>query len=297
MSSETLFLQKNKWPFFKAFALAWLANSIFFGFGNWDDYIDRWWRDVVFDNRVIVPILIFLVAPTVYALIRRENPIWGLIASFVPVGVAVGAINVTVPLVGLSPAEEAVGSSAMYTPLAIGLILSYACRVFVPPYEYKPETTGATGFFICWLITNFSVSYYLFAFDQTPEMFINGYAILAMTGAILCCFAVNDKAQLSVGEVMARAGLFACLLGAVSLVTLYTAAVAANEVKDIGPVMAGCQILMLYGAIMIIAASACGVRAPTDKELMTRDWHITEAFVFISLIVWPPKTLFELGVS
>jgi len=66
MSSATLFLQKNKWPFFKAFALAWLANSIFygFGFGYWSIYINRWWRDVVFDDRVIVPFFILLVAPT-----------------------------------------------------------------------------------------------------------------------------------------------------------------------------------------------------------------------------------------
>lgn len=293
MSSATLFLQKNKWPLLKGLAFAWLANSIFYGFGYWSVYINRWWRDVVFDDRVIVPFLILLVAPTLYALIRRENPIWGLIASFVPVGVAVGAINVTAPLIGRISNEEAVGSSAMYAPVAIGLILSYTCRLFTPPYEYKPETNGATGFFICWLVTSFSATYYLIALDQTFELFINVHGYLAMVGVILCCFAVNDKAQLSVGEVMSRAGLFTCLLGAVSLVTLYTATVAANEAKDVGPVMAGCQSLMLYGAITIIAASACGVRAPTDKELMTRDWHITEAFVFISLIAWPPKTLFE----
>ena len=106
MSTTTLFLQKNKWPFFKAFALAALAYPIFgFEIGP-----TSWYRQVFFDDKVIAPFLILLIAPTLYALIRRENPIWALIASFVPAGVAVGALNLTQPLIDMSTAEHAVAS-------------------------------------------------------------------------------------------------------------------------------------------------------------------------------------------
>jgi hypothetical protein len=281
---STLILRKTKPPFFKAFALLTLA-FIFF--------LNSWWRVAIFDDRVIAPFLILLIAPTLYAVVRRENPMWTLIASFVPAGVAAGAINLTVVLIDLSTAEEAVASPVVYSPIALGLILSYACRLLAPPHEYKPETTGVIGFFICFLVTGFSLTYYLVYFVEGALILLNIYAILSLYAVILCCFAFNDKAQLSVGEVMAQAGLFACLLGAVSLVTLYTAAVVTNDAKLIGPVMASPQILMLYGAMTIIAASACGVRAPTDRELITRDWHITEAYVFISLVVFPPLTLLE----
>ena len=92
---------------------------------------------------------------------------------------------------------------------------------------------------------------------------------------------------------MAKAGLFTCLLGAVSMVTLYTASSAVGDTREVGPALAMSQLIMLYGALLIIAASASGIRPSTDRELITRDWHITEAYVFISLVVFPPLTLLE----
>ena len=86
-----------------------------------------------------------------------------------------------------------------------------------------------------------------------------------------------------------------CLLAAVYSVTLYTAGATTNDPKKIGPVLAASQVLMCYGALILIAASACGVRPEIDRDLLTRDWHLTEAYVFITLIVFPPQTLLELG--
>ena len=289
MSTTTLFLQKNKWPFFKAFALAALAYPIFgFEIGP-----TSWYRQVFFDDKVIAPFLILLIAPTLYALIRRENPIWALIASFVPAGVAVGALNLTQPLIDMSTAEAAVASPVVYSPIALGLILSYACRVFAPPYEYKPETTGAVGFFICSLISGFSLGYYIIESVSGAEIFVNYPGILLLNGVILCCFAFNDKAQLNFVEVIAQGGLFTCLFGTVSMVTLYTATVAFDNPREVGPPLAMSQLTMLYGALVIILANNCGPRAPTDRELITRDWHLTEAYVFITLVVFPPLTLLE----
>ena len=54
------------------------------------------------------------------------------------------------------------------------------------------------------------------------------------------------------------------------------------------------QNLIIYGTLVAIAAGACGVRPPEDRELLTRDWHLTEAYVFITLIIYPPQTLREL---
>ena len=292
MSTTTLFLQKNKWPFFKAFAAAALAYAIF-GFDLEGNPTTKWYREVFFDDKVILPFLILLVAPTLYALIRRENPIWALIGSFVPAGVAVGALNLTATLVDMSTAEEAMASPVVYSPIALGLILSYVCRVFAPPYEYKPETTGAVGVFICGIIMIFSFGYYIIESVAGAEILVNFQGILLLNGVILCCFAFNDKAQLSFVEVIAQGGLFTCLLGAVSMVTLYTATVAIGDPREIGPPLAMSQLMMLYGALVIILANNCGPRAPTDRELITRDWHLTEAYVFISLVVFPPLTLLE----
>ena len=291
MSTATLILQKNKWPFFKAFAAAALAYAIF-GFDLEGNPTTKWYREVFFDDKVIVPFLILLVAPTLYALIRRENPIWALIGSLVPAGVAVGALNLNATLVDLSTAEAAVASPVVYSPIALGLIMSYACRVFAPPYEYKSETTGAVGFFICSLISVFSFGYYILGLPGA-EIFVNFQGILLLNGVILCCFAFNDKAQLTFVEVIAQGGLFTCLLGAVSMVTLYTATVASGDPREIGPPLAMSQLIMLYGALVIILANNCGPRAPTDRELITRDWHLTEAYVFITLVVFPPLTLLE----
>ena len=93
---------------------------------------------------------------------------------------------------------------------------------------------------------------------------------------------------------MARSGLFACLLAAVYAVTLYTAIAAIDDMKGIGPVIAESCSLLLYGALMAVAAGASGIRPALDRELMTRDWHLTEAYVFITLILFPPQTLREL---
>jgi hypothetical protein len=77
------------------------------------------------------------------------------------------------------------------------------------------------------------------------------------------------------------------------MVTLYTATVAIGDPREIGPPLAMSQLMMLYGALVIILANNCGPRAPTDRELITRDWHLTEAYVFITLVVFPPLTLLE----
>lgn len=280
----TLILQKTKRIFFKAFAAFALAFAIL---------QSSWWRAAIFDDSVIVPFLILLIAPTLFAVIRRENPIWALIACFVPAGVAVGVINLTVTLLDMSSAEEAIASPVIYSPIALGLILSYLCRGLAPPYEYKPETTGAIGFGICFLVSGVSIYNYSFYVIEGAEILLSLVAFFSTYAVILCCFAFNDKAQLSIGEVIAKAGLFTCLLGAVSMVTLYTAASAAGDPREVGPALATSQLIMLYGALLIIAASASGIRPSTDRELITRDWHITEAYIFISLVVFPPLTLLE----
>ena len=280
----TLILKKTKRNFFKAFAVFTLAFVIL---------QSSWWRAAIFDDRVFLPFVILLIAPTLFAVIRRENPIWALIACFVPTGVAVGVINLTVTLVDMASAEEAIASPVIYSPIALGLILSYVCRGLAPPYEYKPETTGAIWFGICFLVSGFSIYNYSIYFIEGAEILFNLAASFSLYAVILCCLAFNDKAQLSIGEVIAKAGLFTCLLGAVSMVTLYTAASAVGDPREVGPPLATSQLIMLYGALVIIAASASGIRPSTDRELITRDWHITEAYVFISLVVFPPLTILE----
>ena len=79
MSNATLAFQNVKWPVFKVFSVLFLAFLFLSGSG--------WWG-VIFDQRVILPFASLLAAPLLYALFRRENPVWALIAASVPAGVA-----------------------------------------------------------------------------------------------------------------------------------------------------------------------------------------------------------------
>ena len=108
-----------------------------------------------------------------FAVIRRENPTWVLIACFVPTGVAVGVINLTVVLIDMASAEEAIASPVIYSPIALGLILSYLCRGLAPPYEYKPETTGAIGFGTCFLLSGVCIYNYSFHVIEGADVLLN----------------------------------------------------------------------------------------------------------------------------
>jgi len=285
MSSATLVLQEYKWPIFKVFSVLFLAFLLLSGAG--------WWG-VIFDQRVILPFAALLAVPLLYALLRRENPVWALIGASVPAGVAIGAINLTTPLILLDTPEEAVASPIVYSPIALGLILSYGLRVIAPAYQYNSEKTGVIGLWSCLMVTVACITAYLLETVDGANIFARSSSLMFMLAVTLCCFAFNDQARLTSGEVMARAGLMTCLLAAVYSVTLYTAGAAINDPKFIGPALADSQTLMLYGALILVAVGAIGVRPAEDRDLLTRDWHLTEAYVFITLIVFPPQTLLEL---
>ena len=285
MSSATLVLQEYKWPIFKVFSVLFLAFLLLSGAG--------WWG-VIFDQRVILPFAALLAVPLLYALVRRENPVWALIAASVPAGVAIGAINLTTPLILLETPEAAVASPIVYSPIALGLILSYGLRVIAPAYQYNSGKTGVVGLWSCQLVTVACIAAYLLGTVDGADIFARSSSLLFFLAVTLCCFAFNDQARLTSGEVMARAGLMTCLLAAVYSVTLYTAGAAINDPKFIGPALADSQTMMLYGALILVAVGAIGVRPAEDRDLLTRDWHLTEAYVFITLIVFPPQTLLEL---
>lgn len=285
MSSATLPFQEYKWPVFKVLSVLFLTFLFLSGSG--------WW-EVIFDQQVILPFASLLAAPLLYALFRRENPVWALIAASVPAGVATGAINLTTPLILLETPEEAVASPIVYSPVALGLILSYGLRVIAPAYQHNSEKTGAVGLWSWLVVTVACITSYLLGAVEGYEIFVNSTSFLFMLAVTLCCFAFNDQARLTSGEVVARAGLMTCLLAAVYSVTLYTAGAAINDPKFIGPTLADSQTMMLYGALILVAVGAIGVKPAEDRDLLTRDWHLTEAYVFITLIVFPPQTLLEL---
>ena len=284
MNSATLPLQEYKWPAFKVLSVLFLA-FLFLSHGRW--------LEVIFDERVILPFMLLLITPALFVALRKENPAWSIIASCVPAGVVVGAFNLLEPLLDGTTAAS-IASPRVYSPIALGLVLSYSLRVFAPAYESKPDTTGVSAFWTCLISTVAIFAAYISLSSAGAELYINPRGFAFTLAVIACCFAFNDKARLTFGEVMARSGLFACLLAAVYAVTLYTAIAAIDDMKGIGPVMAESCSLLLYGALVAVAAGASGIRPALDRELMTRDWHLTEAYVFITLILFPPQTLREL---
>ena len=284
MSSATLPFQEYKWPVFKVLSVLFLV-CLFIDNGNW--------LEVIFDDRVIRPFLLLLIPAALFAVVRRQNPIWALTACCVPAGVAVGAINLITPLIWMEGSEQAVASPVVYSSIALGLILAYALRVIAPPYESNATATGPRGFSLSLPLTVICCAAYIVTIDGW-DVFLNQRGLAFTIAVVLCCFAFNDKAQLTFCEVMARGGLFCCLLAAIYAVTLYTAGAAIPDPKVSGPALGESCNLLIYGALIAVAAGACGARPPTDRELLTRDWHLTEAYVFITLIIFPPQTLLEL---
>ena len=282
MSSALLVLHKSKKPMLRGLALLVLAFGLLRRGG---------WEEAILNDRVLQPFLMLLSAPLLFALFRRKNPMQLLVACFVPAGVAVGALNLIEPLLVLADARNAIASPTIYGPIGLGLILSYACRAVTPHYEPKAESTGVVDVLICLAATTALFSAHIFSTLDSPHVYLNAMALITTLGVTLCSFAYNDEARLTFGEVIARAGLFTCLLAAVYAVTLYTAGVAANEPRTIGPVLADSFNLLAYGALLVISGGA--VSPSEDRTLMTRDWHLTEAYVFITLIVFPPLTLLE----
>lgn len=282
MSSATLVLQKSKEPMLRGLALLLLAYSLLGVAG---------WEETIFTDRVLQPFLLLLSAPFLFSLFRRENPMRPLIACFVPAGIAVGALNLIERLVVLDDAKTAIASPTIYGPIAIGLILSYVCRAMTSSSEPKARSTGVVEVLVCLAATIAFISAYITSSLDAPHVYLNQMALITTLGVVLCCFAYNDQAQLTFGAVIARGGLFTCLLAAVSAVSLYTAGVAADEPKTLGQVLARSFNLITYGALLVISGSA--VSPSEDRALMTRDWHLTEAYVFVTLIVFPPLTLLE----
>lgn len=284
MSSATLFLRNSKWPVFKTFSVLLLVFLFL---------RDALWWDILLDERVIQPFLLLLTPPALFATVRRQNPVWALIACCVPAGTVVGVFNLMEPLFNFDE-SAAIASPLVYAPIALGLVLAYALRVIAPPYEYKVETTGITGFLVCFFLTIGSFVSFLLLKSGDAESYLVVPSFQIASAVILCSFAFNNMAQLTFGEVMARGGLFTCLLAAVYAITLYTAGAASDDVGTTGPTLAVSFTLLAIGALVVIAASASGARPPEDRDLLTRDWHLTEAYVFITLIVFPPQTLLEL---
>lgn len=282
MSSATLVLQKSKKPMLRGLALLLLVFSLLGDVG---------WEETIFTDRVLQPFLLLLSAPFLVSLFRRENPMRPLIACFVPAGIAVGALNLMERLLVLDDAKAAIASPTIYGPIALGLILSYVCRAITSSSESKARSTGVGEVLVCIAANIALISAYIASSLDSPDIYLNSGALITTLGVVLCCFTFNDQAQLTFGAVIARGGLFTCLLAAVYAVSLYTAGVAADEPRTLGAVLAQSFTMLAYGALLVISGSA--VSPSEDRTLMTRDWHLTEAYVFVTLIVFPPLTLLE----
>ena len=284
MSSAILVIQNVKWPVFKVFSVL-LLGLLFLR--------DALWWDILLDERVVQPFLLLLAPAALFAVVTRQNPAWPLIACCVPAGAVVGVFNLMEPLFNFDE-SAAIASPLVYAPIALGLVLAYALRVIAPPYEFKAEKTSIARFVVCFFLTTASFAMFLLLESGDAESYLNVPSLQIASAVILCSFAFNNMARLTFGEVMARGGLFSCLLAAVYAITLYTAGAASGNPGTAGPTLATSFTPLAAGALVVIAASAAGARPPEDRHLLTRDWHLTEAYVFITLIVFPPLTLLEL---
>ncbi|MDA0629773.1 MAG: hypothetical protein O2981_00175 [Proteobacteria bacterium] len=248
--------------------------------------------DFFVDPRVSYPIALFLGVPILGAITCRRSPIPFLIAAFVPIGIFVGAVNTVTRLVEPHTSQAAV-SPLTYAPLAVGLIASYVLRIFLPQSDAGASNLGVGHFAVC-LLGAVAISGFYF-YTELPDvawLFLNSMALFAVLAVTLATYAYYYGQRWPAVRIFAVSGRFICLAAAVIGITSYTFAVGEDGNHRVaGPVVAESILTLTYGAALLIVASGCA--AEDDKTLMTRDWHLAEAYIFVTLIIFPPLTLLE----
>jgi len=248
--------------------------------------------DFFVDPRVVYPIALFLGVPVLGSMMCKCSPIPFLIAAFVPIGIFVGAVN-TVTLLAEAHTPQSAVSPLTYAPLAVGLIASYALRIFMPRSDASASHLGIGQFAVCLAGTVVISGFYFYTeLPDVAELFLNSMALFAVFAVTLATYAYYYGQNWPAVRVFAVSGRFVCLAAAVIGVTSYTFAVGEDGNHRVaGPVIAESMLTLTYGAALLIVASGCA--AEDDKTLMTRDWHLAEAYIFVTLIIFPPLTLLE----
>jgi hypothetical protein len=211
------------------------------------------------------------------------------------IGIVVSVLNLVSLLGSMSdPSQVQSALKFTYAPLAFGILLSYITLVYSPSSIKNLDLSPRLTLF---LISASVVS--LFASWQS----IDGRGVgaifdipsLQLTILVLAnAYFYSGYKDFSLIERINKSSIFLCIVAAVWGIAYYTFAVGAGEPKMIGPIVAVCLLTILYGSMSCFISTAVGGKNnASTKEAAYMDWHLIESYVFLTLIIFPPLSIFS----
>ena len=216
-----------------------------------------------------------------------------------PIGLFVGVLEVFVSMVGSADGSLIERVTAIYIPLTIGIIVSYLLQTFdeIPTDQTNLEQQSGkvwhhlTTLVLLLLLTG---GYLDITRDDFALMFVfNEYSALFAVSVIALVFSSSEFHTESLGQLLAASGSIICIAAAVIGIATYSASVATMDPRSLGPAIHLSFAMMYLGSGLIVTVHSLGCGPRTHTELRRRDWHLIESFVFLTLIILPPLTLFE----
>ena len=253
-------------------------------------------RALLFDPEAAIPFACLLAIPVALALIQKRDIVRAIAVTSVPTGIAVCVYCMFLTLNNLGdPSDLGTLLRQLYAPLAFSLFFSYALKLAeARDHEVPPPTPWWQVVIAAAVaVSIISMCGYLIA---DSDLYFYDFRAAAFTLSItLACLAYNlDREKQPFSQVVARAGTLTCIAAAILGVAVYAYAtdpVADLGMKVIGPAVGTTFSTMLYGSLLLVAASSCAGVPGTEKEIRDRDWHISEAYVFVTLVLFPPVTV------
>lgn len=250
-------------------------------------------------TQTLILLLICFSVVTLVSLIGRYPILPSVRGASVPIGLFVGVLEVFVSMVGSADGSLIERVTAIYIPLTIGIIVSYLLQTFneIPTDQTNSEQqSGKVWHHLTTLVLLFLLTggYLDITRDDFAIMFVfNEYSALFAVSVIALIFSSSEFHTESLGQLLAASGGIICIAAAVIGIATYSASVATMDPRSLGPAIHLSFATMYLGSGLIVTVHCLGGGPTTHVELRRRDWHLIESFVFLTLIILPPLTLFE----
>ena len=250
-------------------------------------------------TQTLILLLICFSVVTLVSLIGRYPILPSVRGASVPIGLFVGVLEVFVSMVGSADGSLIERVTAIYIPLTIGIIVSYLLQTFneIPTDQTNSEQqSGKLWHHLTILVLLFLLTggYLDITRDDFALMFVfNEYSALFSVSVIALISSSSEFHTESLGQLLATSGGIICIAAAVIGIATYSASVATMDPRSLGPAIHLSFATMYLGSGLIVTAHCLGGGPRTHAELRRRDWHLIESFVFLTLIILPPLTLFE----
>ena len=250
-------------------------------------------------TQTLTLLLICFSVVALVSLVGRHQVLVSVRGASVPIGLYVGVLEVFVSMFGSAEGSLVERVTAIYIPLTIGIIVSYVLQIFDETPADQPNSEHQwcevchhliTLVLIC-LVTG---GYLAISRDDFGLMFVfNGHSALFSVSVVALIFSSSEFRAERLGQILAASGGMICIAAAVVGIATYSASVATMDPRSLGPAIHLSFAMMYLGSGLIVTTHSLGFGPKTHAELRRRDWHLIESFVFLTLIILPPFTLFE----